>query len=65
MLNKIKEYISELGKDSAAISDQQQNDTEIINNSDVLFGLPDYFVTEAVNESLIEIIFCLFLKSCQ
>jgi len=33
MLNKIKEYISELGKDSAAISDQQQNDTEIINNA--------------------------------
>jgi len=33
MLNKIKEYISELGKDSAGISNEEQDNTEIINNA--------------------------------
>ena len=33
MLNKIKEYISELGKDSAGISNEKQDNTEIINNA--------------------------------
>ena len=33
MLNKIKEYISELGKNSAGISNEEQDNTEIINNA--------------------------------
>ena len=33
MLIKIKEYISELGKDSAGISNEEQDNTEIINNA--------------------------------
>ena len=33
MLNNIKEYISELGKDSAGISNEEQDNTEIINNA--------------------------------
>ena len=33
MLNKIKEYISELGKEPIESSDQKQKDTEIINNA--------------------------------
>ena len=33
MLNKIKEYISELGKDSAGISNEEKDNTEIINNA--------------------------------
>ena len=33
MLNKIKEYISELGKDSAGMSNEEQDNTEIINNA--------------------------------
>jgi uncharacterized tellurite resistance protein B-like protein len=33
MLNKIKEYISELGKDSDGISNEEQDNTEIINNA--------------------------------
>ena len=33
MLIKIKEYISELGKDSAGISNDEENNTEIINNA--------------------------------